>query len=152
MISFFRTLTNTRLQLLGSRPSFLTHYGSTEHFSTSLAFWGAQNLIGQVAETIGQILSYVCDHTRPYGTLQSSKSYTSVNKAKFLSACLSVCLLFVKFSLIDMLTHLKTHFLFVQLEEGLKADCSAWLRLKVNTKMSLNPTSPPHHHQELFKG
>ena len=51
-----RTLTITGLKLLGFRASFLTHYRSTEQFSTSLAFLGAQNLIGWVAEITGQLL------------------------------------------------------------------------------------------------
>ena len=49
MISLLRTLTNTGLYLLGFRTSFLTHYLPIEQFSTSLAFYDAQNLIGWAA-------------------------------------------------------------------------------------------------------
>ena len=56
LITQFRTLTNTGLYCLGFRASFLTHKRSTEQFSTSVAFFGAQNLIGWAVEITGQLL------------------------------------------------------------------------------------------------
>ena len=57
MISLLKTITNTKLQLLGFRVSFLTYYSSREQFSTNLTFLGAQNLIGWAPEITGQLLS-----------------------------------------------------------------------------------------------
>ena len=54
--SYFMTLTNIGIQFLGFRASFLIHWRSTEQFSTSLAFLGAQNLIGWATEITGQLL------------------------------------------------------------------------------------------------
>ena len=56
ILSLLRTLTNTGLYLSGFRAPFLTQYRSTEQFSTSLAFLGAQNLIGLAADITGQLL------------------------------------------------------------------------------------------------
>ena len=53
MISLLKTITNTKLQLLGFRVSFLTYYSSREQFSTNLTFLGAQNLIGWAPEITG---------------------------------------------------------------------------------------------------
>ena len=55
IISLLRTLTNTGLQLLGFGASVLTYFRSTEQLS--LAFFGAQILIGWAAEITGQLLS-----------------------------------------------------------------------------------------------
>ena len=48
--SYFRTLTNTRIQCLGFRASFLIYQRSREQLSTSLVFFGTQNSIRWAAE------------------------------------------------------------------------------------------------------
>ena len=52
------TLTNSGIKGKLFQPSSNTIKGPTDQFSTSLAFWGAQNLIRWAAEIAGQLLSF----------------------------------------------------------------------------------------------